>query len=240
MARRATYFKLVRKVQPKNVPLLTLAGSCEFGREGLGSKDAESLKALLRSYALLGYDLGLLGGFELKEFSNNGLTPPDGWRHPSRAEFVRLDRGGVRIGVILFPELPAGTPAAPGRVVSDIEAILKAQRGKVDVLIGLSPWGLWIEKAYLESGADTPDLLLGSGPGIEVPGNILAKGKTFWIRPYAKGKTVSRIDLLDLPRGRTDFVWAENGNIRFESPALTDSYIEDMDVLSAIVGAGAD
>ena len=75
---------------------------------------------------------------------------------------------------------------------------------------------------------------------MEVPGSIMAGGRTFWTRPYAKGKSVTRMDILELPRGKASFAWAENGNIRIESPALTDSYIEDIDVLSALVGAGAE
>ncbi len=240
MARRATFLNLARKDQPKNVPLLTLAGGYEFGREALGSKDAESLKALAVSYGMMGYDLGLLTGFELKEFKENGLTPPDHWVHPDEVRFMRLDRDGVAVGVLLFPEMPAEAKTPPQRVLKEIENILRQQRGKVDLLVGLSPWGLWVEKTYLESGADTPDILFGSGPGVEVPGSIIAGGRTFWTRPYAKGKSVTRIDILDLPRGKASFAWAENGNIRIESPALTDSYIEDIDVLSALVGAGAE
>ncbi|MGE4293409.1 MAG: hypothetical protein AB7E32_14510 [Desulfovibrio sp.] len=240
MARRATFFNLARKDQPKDVPLLALAGGCEFGREALGSKDAESLKALRVSYGMLGYDLGLLTEFEFKEFGDNGLTPPEHWVHPNEVQFMRLDRGKVGIGVILFPEIPPDAKTPPARVLADISRILRKERGKVDLLVGMSPWGLWVEKAYLESGADSPDLLLGSGPGVEVPGSIMAEGRTFWTRPSAKGKTVTRIDVLALPRGRASFAWAENGNIRFESPALTDRYIEDIDVLSALVGVDAE
>jgi hypothetical protein len=231
---------LARKNQPKKAPLLTLAGGYEFGREALGSKDAESLKALAVSYGMMDYDLGLLTGFELKEFEENGLTPPDRWVHPNEVRFMRLDRGGVAVGVLLFPEIPSDAKTPQQRVLKEIEDILRQQRGKVDLLVGLSPWGLWVEKAYLESGSDTPDILLGSGPGVEVPGSIMASGRTFWTRPYAKGKSVTRMDILDLPRGKASFAWAENGNIRIESPALTDSYIEDIDVLSALVGAGAE
>lgn len=220
--------------------MLVLAGGYEFGREALGSKDAESIKALGSAYAMMKYDLGVLTGFEFKEFGENGLTPPLPWKHPGEVEFVRFDREGVSIGIILFPEVPTNTKTPPDRVVKAIETLLAEYRGKVDLLVGLSPWGLWLEKAYLESGTQPPDILLGSGPGVEVPGSFMANGKTFWSRPYAKGKSVTRIDLLALPRGDVNFTWTENDNIRFESPALTDSYIEDINVLSAITGASAE
>ncbi|MDD4730509.1 MAG: hypothetical protein PHX58_01105 [Desulfovibrio sp.] len=220
--------------------MLRLAGGYEFGREALGNKDEQTLKELKASYALLHYDLGLLTGFELKEFGENGLTPPDVWVHPGKAEYVALEKEGVDLGIILLPELPSGTQTPPPDLLRDIDALLQHHRGQVDLLIALSPWGLWLEKAYLESGADTPDIMLGSGPGVEVPGVILANGKTFWLRPPAKGKTVARIDILQLPRGEKGFTWTENGNIQFETPALTDSYIEDTNILSVLMGAGAE
>ncbi|SKA78411.1 hypothetical protein SAMN02745704_01130 [Paucidesulfovibrio gracilis DSM 16080] len=240
MARRATFFSRVRESLPSKQPFLVLGGGYEFGRQALGSKDYETLKNLQESYALLGYDLGLLTGFELKEFGDNGLEPPTAWRHPGSVSVVPLTANGVNVAVLLLPELPSGTQTPPERLVRQIETVLSKEREQADIIVALSPWGLWVERAYLESGADTPDLLLGSGPGVEVPGVIVAQGKTFWLRPYAKGKTVARIDILQLPSGEEDFTWTENGNIRFETPALTDSYIEDTNILSVLMGAGAE
>ena len=240
MARRATYINTIRKDVADQHPLLLFAGGYEFGRKSMGRKDKASMEALKASYEMMQYDLGLITDFEIHEFKDNGLIPPEQWIFAAEPRYVLIEKQGVRIGVILFPELPEGVKEPPIKIVKEIGRIVEDRRNETDILVGISSWGLWVEQAYLQTKTAIPDLLLGSGPGVEVAGAILNNGKVFWARSAAKGKSVTRIDLTDLPRNNTQFVWAENSNIHFESPALTDSYIEDINVLSVTAGTGVE
>lgn len=183
------------------------------------------------------YDLGLLTGAEQKLFEKAGVTPPKAFATADRATYREFTlAGGEKIGVILFPDLPRKSKEPDQRTVKGIEDLVRKHRDEVRLLIGISPWGLWVEQAFMKMKPVGPHIVLGSGIGTELRGVLRdSKGRIFWSRSSVRGRSVARIDVLQWPEG-DDFIWTDNGSIKSDFISLTDQHPENGEVLQIILG----
>jgi hypothetical protein len=233
----------LRQSAPKEAPVLILTGAYDFAQfQAQKPPTRKRLEFMVRAYDLLRSDLVFVTPYERSVMAKAGVPPHKAWRGSDQLEQHLLGPDPAhRIGVLLLPPLPDGAAALPQDLVRQIEDAVRKLRAKSWLVVAMSPWGYTHEKELLEAGGPLPDLLLGSGPGIGLVGNIAAKGKTLWVRAYAQGKSVSRIDILAWPdHANINFKWTEEQNIRMTLFGLTDQYQEDQHMLSLMQSLGAD
>lgn len=114
------------------------------------------------------------------------------------------------IGLVLFPP-GAGPEGAP--TAAQVDAALLAARAlqrKADLVIAVSPWGMYVENTLLPRLDGLVHLLLGGGGGVGFPGqgSPLRPG-LLWTRPDMKGRAVTVIDILSWPVSGASFQWTE-------------------------------
>ncbi len=190
---------------------MLLGGPYEFARKAGDDLYPEQAKALAKAFDFMRYDFGCLTEFEAGFLEDAEVAPPSGWVVLDQARIVSLDTGeGHSVGLVLFPVLPDNSQSAPKDMVRKVERLIKEAREEYDLVVGISPWGLWAEKAWLDATDAGPDILLGAGMGMELQGTLKADGNTLWVRALAKGKSVNRVDLLAWP-DRTGRPWGDDG-----------------------------
>nr|WP_245805437.1 hypothetical protein [Desulfovibrio gilichinskyi] len=192
----------------------------------------------------MNYDLGILSPAEadLLKGSANGI--PKNWINCKKASVKILTLAhGKKAGFIILPYLEKGTSDLSGELITELAELFKKYKSQTDVLIGLSPWGYFREKALLASPvfAESPlDILLGSGDGPGMTGTVDNNGKTLWVRSYPTGKAVNRIDIFQWPSRDADFKWTSGQNIRWFLQSLRDDVREEPTVLKLIEGISDD
>ncbi len=105
---------------------------------------------------------------------------------------------GKRVGIVLFPEPEEYFTATR----QDVQAVVNAAesiRSQVDLLVGVSSWGRTNEEFYLGHAAPVLDILLGTGPGQGMRGQLAAQGATYWVRSLTNGKYMLTLDIRSWP-----------------------------------------
>jgi hypothetical protein len=213
--------------------LLLIAGTGEFVRSGAQPAEPGILEVLREAYSSLPYDLGLASPQEAEAFTASGVALPGGFFTSREPAYRSFSIKGKTVGVVIFPDIGTAKEA-PEQAMARVDALVMSKRAEADLIVGLSPWGYWAEQAYLKSSPrHAVDILLGSGPGVEMPGSAQAGGRTWWVRAYGRGKYVLKIDVESWPE-KDGHVWTQNKDIRTEPVVLTDGYVEDVDMLSII------
>lgn len=223
--------------------MLVLAGAYEFAQfQAQKPPTSKRLEFMAKAYELLRNDLVFVAPYEREVMSRAGVSPRPAWHGSNRLELQILGPDAAhRIGVILLPPLPAAATDLPRELVRQFADAVRRLRASTRLVVAMSPWGYAGEQELLKTSGPLPDVLLGSGPGIGLTGSIAAGGKTLWIRSFAQGKSMSRLDILAWPdHGDPNFKWTEQQNVRMTLVGLTDQYQEDPQVLSLMQSLGTD
>ena len=236
MARRASYIDALREHVDTTPPFLLIAGGYELVPYAGDTPPMEKMRAETAVYDSCGYDYGYLTEMEATQYVSLGIAPPKAWKPYSRLRPEVFERGGKRIAVIALPPLPSGYSRVPDDQLPLIEAALRSAHEAFDLVIAVSPWGFFAEKDFLGKAETVPHVLLGSGPGTSFPGNIAADGRTAWVRPYSRGKAISRVTLNVWPKKGLDFKWVAGDHIAFAVDGLSDTYQEKPAVLNLLEG----
>ncbi|MBU1001820.1 MAG: hypothetical protein KKE73_04790 [Proteobacteria bacterium] len=177
--------------------VFTLAGGYELSpySKNWNPVDGHS-QALVRAYTALEYDLGVLTSGDQESLSRTGLEAPKGFVPAGDRPEVRvLTKGSVRLGVLICPELRAGSSAPGPELFAQLAATAAQVRQDCDVVIAISTWGERNEAALLEAHPGVADVLLGSGPGVGAGVRLMNDGATMWLRPEFEGRSVLRLEL---------------------------------------------
>lgn len=223
--------------------MLVLTGAFDFAQyQAQKPPTRKRLEFMARAYDLLRNDLVFVSPYERAVMAKAGLHPHRSWRGSEHLEQHLLGPDAEhRVGVLLLPPLPEGATSLPPGLVRQVEDAVRSLRTRTRLVVAMSPWGYLREQELLGAPGPLPDLLLGTGLGIGLAGNIEAKGKTLWVRAFAQGKSISRIDILAWPEhANTTFKWTEAQNIRMTLFGLTDQYMEDSHMLSLMQSLGTD
>jgi len=226
--------------------VLVLAGAYDFVQyQAYKPPKRKRLEFMAKAYDLLHNDLVFVTPYERAFMTKGGVRANKNWHGSDQLEQHVLGADAAhRVGVVLLPPLPPlpdGAASPPAALLRQIAEAVQALRAKTRLVVVMSPWGYSLEKELLKFQGPLPDVLLGSGSGIGLVGNIEAKGKTLWIRAFAQGKSMSRIDILNWPDHANDkFKWTEGQNIRMNLFGLTDQYQEDRHMLSLMQSMGTD
>lgn len=197
---------------------------------------------MAKAFGLLHNDLVFVSPYERAVMAKAGLHPHKNWRGSDHLEQHVLGPDAAhRVGVLLLPPVPDGVTSLPPDLLHQIENAVRTLRAKTRLVVAMSPWGYSREQELLKTDGPLPDILLGSGPGIGLVGNVAAGGKTAWVRSFSQGKSMSRIDILAWPEhASVNFKWTEEQNIRMTLFGLTDQYQEDQQMLSLMQSLGTD
>lgn len=192
--------------------------------------------ALAKAFHLMKYDVGLLAEGEARAFSGADVPMDATRKTASEAPVTVLATArGDEIRFVRFPSLPEGRDLPSDDDIKRASRKITAQQGESRLVVALSDWGWLGEREFLaQNPKAVPDILLGSGLGSGVNGRIEAQGRCLWVRPYDKGRTLNRIELLAWPDRSKPFKWQLSGNVRCLSVGLGDQYMDDPDV-SAIL-----
>ncbi|MGE4551819.1 MAG: hypothetical protein AB7D57_01835 [Desulfovibrionaceae bacterium] len=233
------------RAESAQTPVLTLAVGHEFTRTPAETLEPARAQALAEVLDGLHYDAGLLTADEDRQLRAAGVEPPKGWTAPKRPERhdVRLADGHL-VAVILLPELSARQESVPEDMGRAAGTLCREARDEADLVVALSTWGLMPERAWVDSlHGDGPDILLGSGPGMELEGVPLSDDRTLWARPSAKGKFVSRLDLDVWPSRAEGFAWnkdTKHGNVHPLFRALNNDILDDPKVQARLAGVSGE
>lgn len=231
LARRSTVFKELR-ANPENARrTVFLAGGNEFFPDDLMRAEKGNLKSLVAGYEYLGYDLGAYTPEEAKWLASDAATPPRGWIAFGQAPQTRiLEKGGARIGVILFPAAPADAKEISRQSRQVIEAAARGLRDSVNLVVGICPWGIEMEEAFLSSGTAVFDIVFGSGPGRGVQTKLFFDGETLLVHPYPKGEVVNLVTVTSFPERTQGWTWRLNDNIISDIRLLRKDVASDMEM----------
>jgi hypothetical protein len=190
---------------------------------------------------MLRHDLLFVTPFERGLLAKAGIKSNARWVGSQRLEtHVLHAEGGPRVGVLILPPLAASARNVPPALAAEIAAAVQKLRATTKIVVAMSPWGYAMEQEYLQGQGPLPDVLLGSGPGLGLTGQLAAGGRTAWIRSFAQGKSISRIEIFAWPERSSTFKWTEEQNIRMTIFGLTDAYQEDPRMLSLMQSMGTD
>ena len=172
---------------------------------------AEDARVALAAYTLLKVDIGWLSKKSAKWMRDSAGGIPFGFVEVGADPVVRLlDSPAGSLGFVLFPEGPTqGKSPTPAQQ----EAVLAAARplkGKVALIIGISPWGFVGERDFLAKAEGVFDCILGSGEGVGFPGTVPQKAPgVLWVRPDGAGRAVNILELYFTPRPGEKTPWVE-------------------------------
>jgi hypothetical protein len=185
---------------------------------------------MAKAYALLGYDAGLVTPTEAEALKNAGTALPAPFAVSAAAPSVAtIQAGGHTLGIVRFPTEPKPGEPIPDDLATHTAQAAETLHGRVDLVVGLSGWGMADEEAFLGAHPGAVDVLLGSGPGSGLAGVAAGAGKTLWARSYTKGKTLNRLDLFALP-GAPGFLWNPKTGYKPDVISLDDRFPTDPEV----------
>ncbi len=213
-------------------PTLKVAGGFEFTHRAGPVSGRPLLEAMTKAYSFMQYDVALLTERESQALHQAGVTPPAPWKTHSESAFREMVLPhGKRVGFIVFPPLPEGAELPDDALLETIGKEVRKAVAGVDLLIGLSDWGIIAEREYLSRRPkNAPDILLGSGRGTGIRGQIMNEGRIFYARSYDKGKAINRIEILRWPRRHGEFMWISGENIALSLISLDNHYYDNLKI----------
>ncbi len=209
--------------------VLKISGFNELSHPRRGLRKTETAQTLCRIFTELHYQLGVLSPEEATFLQENRIDPPKNWltasRHPKAKIF---SMGAKKIAVILFPWDNSGQT---GR--TQIVELASELRRDVDLLIGLSPWGINQERSFFSNSPNVLNILLGSGPGPGFKSKFVQEGTTLWVRPYGRGKVVFSLRIKSWPSG-PETVWRPGKTVDTDIILLKDNIPEEESISSLL------
>lgn len=228
LAKRSTYIKNLRQNPPTAGKTLTVAGAWEFLPEvSAAPPEPDKLPAVAKAHEALAYDVMVVTPDEVKLLSDKKTAPPKNAVVLDQTPTTKIMTiGGKSVGLVFFPMPKDLSAPVPERLMDQTAKAAAELRGKVAVVVGVSPWGALDEEAFINTRAGAVDVLLGSGGGSGFSSRTSKDGRTLWTRAYIKGKTINRLDLLALP-GQPGFTWKVGENFTSKVDPLDETVPQD-------------
>jgi hypothetical protein len=219
LARRATAFEDIRKNQAAAKRTVFIAGPYELLSADTPPPPAQNVwPALSKAFARLNYSAGCVSPAEAKALADQGLPLPPGWQTLGKEVLSQvIETPGGNIGVLFFPAVSVPEAGPSPEVMAKIAREAKKLRPSVKLLVGVSSWGVYAERIYLEKAGPVLDVLLGGGDGVGFSARPAAGGRTVWMHSYSQGKAVYELNVLAWPGG-AGFAWEPE--TRFTSRAI--------------------
>jgi 2',3'-cyclic-nucleotide 2'-phosphodiesterase (5'-nucleotidase family) len=229
LARRAGLIRSLRQDAPAG-SLLLLGGPWELKSPGGPVPGPGVLETLVKAFGLLEYDFALLSEDESRMLASRDESMKK-WAAPGPGRVEIFPSPVGRVAVIAIPPLEDGLVLPNQELLGAVRDLAASARSQADLVVAVSPWGTQGERYLVERTEPDIDILLGSGPGPAVPGQLVNGSKTAWARPYNRGQTVTRVTVLQ-PVNRSDgHRWVLGRNIEFTLVPLFQEIPEDESML---------
>lgn len=223
LARRATVLKQLQE----NFPHIHLAGAEEFlsdldimrfGKPDWNAADpvnkhneTEKARRLVKGHSLLPITVGYLTPDEETWFHTYANALPKGFttvRDKPLTKIIDIPTG--KVGIVLFPRGTDINHAPSKQQLTDVLNAGQALRGKVNLIVGISPWGNVAEYRFLQDATGVYHLLFGGGGGLGGPYEPEhSTEKLLWIRSESHGRAVNTLDIIEMPRPNQEATWIE-------------------------------
>ena len=140
--------------------------------------------------------------------------------------------------MVLFP-VGAGSDRAPTEAQKRrVLAAGRELKAKTDFVIGVSPWGFSAEQAFLPQAQGVFACLFGGGDGPPFACSLTANAPgTLWLRPENRGRAVTALNLIAIPRGGAPLRWSEGVSFTATLDYLSSKYQSNR-AMEAITGKG--
>ena len=197
---------------------------------------AADARIALAAHTILKVDAGWLSPKSTRWLKEGAGAIPPGYSPASKDPVSRIvtTKAG-KIGVVLFPQ-GAGEHGKP--TPAQEEKVLQAglaMKGKVPLVVGVSPWGINPEKAFLPKAQGVFACLLGGGEGIGFSHSVTAEAPgVLWLRPDAKGRAVNIVEFLEMPAQGSIPQWLEGVTFRANLEYLDDKFPSDPSMIKVI------
>ena len=193
---------MLKEMDPNGQRTLFLAGANEFLMpEGSMEQTPDVLASpFAKAYEMLGYDRVYCTAREAAWLEKNSGPLPS-FLHPVGEEVGTdiISVGNSKIGLVLFPELEPDAREPRQSTLREIKNAAKELRPEVNLLIGMSPWGISLEQQFLNTSDPVFDIILGAGPGRGLVGELSQTDSVLWARAYSKGKYLQFIHVFAWP-----------------------------------------
>lgn len=231
MARRAAFIKTLRSADALAGKIVLLSCPFEILPDGPERKpDPKRLPAISQALSCMAYDAGTLLPEEAAYLQSAGAPLPSRFTVLGASPAAGTLRiAGLPIGVVYFPPSPDPTKPVPAELAALVAQTAAGLRAATRLVVGISPWGMADEEAFMNAHPGVLDVLLGSGPNAGTAGRVSRDGKTLWSRAYIKGKTMNRLDLLALPAA-PEFAWKPEETFKAEVVTLDDAHPADPEI----------
>lgn len=178
------------------------------------------------------YDVALLTSREACLLMESGIAPARPWMTYKQAPYRQVVLpDGRKVGFIVFPPLPKGSDLPDGGTFLSISKAVTKAKARAELVVALSDWGIVAEREYLaKAPMNMPHILLGSGMGTGIRGQVMADGRILYARSYTKGKAVNTIEVGQWPAKNDDFRWIRGVNITPSLTSLTDRYYGNLKI----------
>jgi len=224
LARRASALDAARA----SGKTLAVAGPWEFAPEvSAAPPEPAKLPAVAKAHEKLRYDALAVTPQEAAILSANKAALPKGAALLGDAPATAIvNVSGKQVGLVFFPMPKDISAAVPDKLMDAAAKAAGELRGKVALVVGVSPWGALDEEAFINAKSGAVDVLLGSGGGSGFASRTSKDGRTLWTRAYIKGKTINRLDLAALP-GAPGFAWKIGENFTAKVDPLDENFPQD-------------
>ena len=215
-----------------------MAGGYEFNRPNQDNLNKEKSKKLLKVFKELNYDLGVLPRRQTDTFSGPEKKQIPEWIEQNDSiQTKTMDYQNHTVGILIFPSLKEqNTEKEFKKINRKIIQKAKSIRPQVNILLGISTWGNSRENKFLKNNPAVLDILLGSGRGPHITGNLFNKNQTVWARPLTKGKTLNQITIPEWPEKGEKITWQPNKNIMTNFIVLNNDIPADSEISAYLEG----
>ncbi len=199
--------------------------------------EADDAKKAYAAHNLLKIDAGYLTTTAATWFRGATANIPKGYTVvDKKPESSICSIGGYRVGVVFFPR-GAGAGFVPTQEQKKrILAEGASLASKVDFVIGVSPWGSDAEQAFLPEAQGVFACIFGGGDGIPFSHSVQPSAPgVLWVRSENRGRGVTVVNLLEIPRKGVPFIWKEGRTFTASIEYLSNKYRDDRAV-EAIIG----
>lgn len=236
LARRAGFIERERQ---DGVPALVVIGPGEFwadeARKPVSPGELE--RSLVRPEDFLrAYDRFSAQGVYLSPRAQKWLgklsadLPPNYIKMQSRPLSRVIPLDGRSVGLVFFPQADGKRPNEIAAAYAEALEAGRALRREVDLLVGVSPWGIDAERPFAEKAQGLYHVLLGGGSGFGFDSVVVGEaGGVIWVRPEDQGRTVNRIEILAWPEGAAPH-WEPEANFRADMLPLGPSVPSDPEI----------
>ena len=225
---------LLRNLMSGQHRALVLAGPGEFYADRTDPVPDESQKitpALLAAFGHMPYTAIYLSQAAVQDMRQQDLTlPANGIIAENKPVTAFFHAGAFKVACVFLPAgIDMGVPSPDQITAAQLAA--KDASASSDLVIAISPWGMYAENALAPSLGGYFHILLGGGAGVAIHGQATGDSTApgpLWLRSDQRGRAVNVLDIFSLPAPASP--WLDGINFTSRLAFLESTLPEDVHI----------